>query len=130
MQLTINEYAEVPTSLGLWVEYNGKTFTMQETATLNNQGFNANLVLAGQSSLATTAPGTLPTSLSLTNGGTGSLTLTMSSGTVVYTLKTLSTGTSGGSTSTPELDPNAGAGALALVLGGVGMVVGRRRRRG
>jgi hypothetical protein len=103
--------------------YNGQTLTMGEIGWT----YAATLVLTGQPY----ANG-LPSSLSLGGGATGSLTLDIfGRGTnpdLQATLTTLTLKGSSGGSSTPELDPSSGVGALSLVLGGLGIVLGRRRR--
>jgi hypothetical protein len=129
--LTINQVKETSSfSTTMSVEYNQQTFTMQEDASTSGKNYWATLVLSGQA-VSTANNGALPTSLALGGSATGTLTLYLTQDPnsrdkdVVATLQTL---TPHGAASTPELDPSSGAGALSLVLGGIGVVLGRRRR--
>lgn len=92
-------------------------------------GYAAKLTLTGQS----LGSDNFPTSLSLGGGSSGSLRIDIyrlfgNDTYMVASLTSLTSNVPGGGTSTPELDPRSGTGALALLLGGLGVVLGRRRR--
>jgi hypothetical protein len=134
LQLTIDQVSE-DASWSTWmaVEYNQQTLTVAEDAKSSGVNYWARLLLTGQPDVTAQDNGALPTSLTLDGAAGGTLTLYLSQdfnsgdADLVATLQTLTpSGTS--PVSTPELDPRSGAGALALMIGAVGVVLGRRRR--
>jgi hypothetical protein len=128
MSFTIDGMSPTTTSsVWLGIEYNQGVFTIDKTAYSDSINWlQAEVLLNGQS-----APvGDLPTSLSLDGNGTGTLSLFINdSGSADLVATITSLAPPGAATSTPELDPASGAGALALLLGGAAVMLAGRRRR-
>lgn len=127
LQLTLDQLPRSASFFTL-LEYNGQGLSMQSIGRTGRSYYAASLELSGPS-LAPYNHYGLPTSLTL---GAGTLTLYLNtndfSPDLVASLTSLTRSGPSGGAGTPEFDPGSGAGALVLLLGGLGIVLSRRRR--
>ncbi len=134
LNLTLDQMPpSTTTATWLTVEYNqGKFLIHQDAYNPSYTQIGARLTLTGQSATA----GELPSSLAFGAGSSGILQLFIGGNfndvDLTATLTSLAPAggaTTGGATSTPELDPASSGAVLALLLGGATVIAASRRRR-
>lgn len=132
LKLTIDNVKETNSwSTYMSVEYNQKTLSINEDANTSGKSYWATLSINGQNTQ--NLKERFPSSLALNPSKASTLQLYLNQDRnskdvdLLATLTSLTRQGGGSGSSTPELDPRSGAGALGLLLGGLGMVFARRR---